>query len=378
MRCKVGFCKRLGLLFDGKQISLKMWLVILSVGFVFSILVGAFSSPDTVNMNNFFEVLRQNTLYNIIGVKYNWDDIFKKRRNKFPLPGPMPGRVAVITGGARGLGTEVVKNLLLCDFHVVIGCRRVSAGEKAVEDLRAAGVVTGTTKVLELDVGSLASVRTFAKQVLDACPRIHVLYNNAGIMLVPFELTKDGNESQFAVNYLGHFLLTHLLLPRLEASTVGGAASRIINVSSCAHYGGSMEFEDLQMKKSYVSSAAYARSKLAQVMFTKSLQKRLAARNANVQVYAVHPGVVNTDLFKDTYIRRFFPWMPGLMFKSPEEGARTLMYAGLAPELEGRGGVYLSNCGEEQPSRVARDQAKQDRLFSETCTLLGIQDFDKS
>ncbi|KAF4530086.1 hypothetical protein B566_EDAN001342 [Ephemera danica] len=256
----------------------------------------------------------------VVGVQANVDDMMKKRRNRFTLPDPMPGRVAVVTGGARGIGVEVVKNLLICEFHVVLGCRRVSAGEKAVEDLRAAGVVTGTTKVLELDVGSLASVRTFAKQVLDACPRIHVLYNNAGIMHVPFELTVDGHESQFAVNYLGHFLLTHLLLPRLEASVENNIASRVVNVSSYAHYGGNMEFEDFQFKQNYISEAAYARSKLAQVMFTKTLQQRLSSRGANVQVFAVHPGVVDTELFKETVIGRFMPFVPRLMFKKKAHG----------------------------------------------------------
>nr|CAD7568537.1 unnamed protein product [Timema californicum] len=275
------------------------------------------------------------------------------------------GDVAVITGGARGVGASVVTKLLQCDMHVVIGCRDVKAGQKLIEGLRVSGVTSGSAECFPLDMTSHASVRMFAESVLQKCPKIHVLINNAGIMFVPFSLTEDGFESHFAVNYLSHCLLTHLLLPRLKASSMGRYTNcRVVNVSSCAHMAGTIYFDDFNMKESYLPSAAYAQSKLAQILFTRALERRLRRETAPVQAHAVHPGVVNTDIFNGTFFKRVFPWVIRLFFKSQDEGALPVLYAAVSTELEGKGGTYISNCRVTQTGDLADSEELQEKLWT--------------
>ncbi|XP_065344984.1 retinol dehydrogenase 12-like [Cloeon dipterum] len=356
-----------------------MWIYFAAaapVVWVIILLSSLYNCPgDKITMSNFFDRCRQQAVYNAIGMKANFDDLLKRRQNRFTPPGNLKGRVVVITGGTKGIGLEVIKELLKCDMNVVMGCRKVSAGEKAIAEIREAGVQTGTSKVFECDTSSFESTRKFAEKVLASCPKVNVLINNAGIMLVPYELTADGHESQWQVNYLSHFLLTKLLLPRLEESAANGINSRIVNLSSSAHLGGILNFDDLEMKKEFVSSTAYANSKLAQVMFTKSLQRSFDARGAPLQISSVHPGVVNTDLFKDTYITRMFPWMPTLLFKSPAQGATPVLYAALAAEMEGKGGSYISNCAEYPVSDEAKNIEKQNKLFEVSCKDIGVNVF---
>ncbi|XP_047120945.1 dehydrogenase/reductase SDR family member on chromosome X isoform X2 [Schistocerca piceifrons] len=258
-----------------------------------------------INWKLIFKAVCYEIYYYVIGAAAIVEDFMNGHRNKLELV-QRPGDVAVITGGARGIGVEVVKNLLKCDMHVII----------------------------------------------------------AGIMFVPFSLTEDGYESHFAVNYLGHCLLTHLLLPQLK---VGGHSrdvnARIINVSSSAHVVGNINFKDLNLKDMYVASEAYAQSKLAQLLFTKKLESLLRESDSHVQVHAVHPGVVNTDLFNDTTLKKIFPWVPPLFFKTPAQGAITIMHACLSPSLEGHGGNYLSNSRVIANSPKADNKVTQDKLW---------------
>lgn len=278
---------------------------------------------------------------------------------------PKPGEVAVVTGGARGIGVEVVKKLLQCGMHVVIGCRNVEAGERAVKSIRSCGITSGEVSCFQLDVGSFKSIKTFAGLVLKSFPRVDLLVNNAGIMFVPYAKSEDGFESHFAVNYLGHCLLTHLLLPHMiDTAKEKETNCRIVNVSSCAHLAGSINFKDLSMSTDYIPSASYAQSKLAQVIFTKSLDSKLRNHNIPVQVHAVHPGIVNTDLFDGTLLKIIAPWIPPLFFKTPGQGAETIIHACLAPAVEGHGGSYLSNCRETAVSPHATSKEVQNKLWS--------------
>ncbi|XP_046395066.1 dehydrogenase/reductase SDR family member on chromosome X-like [Ischnura elegans] len=331
--------------------------------------------------SDFIKAAKCNCLINLMGVFAMVDDIISRRRNRFLLP-QKSNQVAVITGGARGIGVEVVKKLLKCGMNVVIGCRNVSAGEEVVKKIREGGIIGGDVKVLQLDMESMLSVRQFADKVKAAYPKIDVLINNAGIMFAPFKLTGGDDplnpvmESHFSVNYAGHFLLTHLLLPNLKAAGEDGIQhSRVVNVSSIAHFAGDINFKDIHSEKCYMPSAAYAQSKLAQVLFTRHLEKLFRESDVPVHVYAVHPGVCNTDLFEGTYLKIAVPWIINFIFKHPAGGATTIMFPAVAPDAESLGGSYTSNCRVCSPSAIARDDVKAKELFDFTCNLLGIENF---
>ncbi|XP_046665966.1 retinol dehydrogenase 12 [Homalodisca vitripennis] len=320
-------------------------------------------------MLHLLKSLKYTIYYYMLGTVGIIEDFFYRRYNKCELQN-RTDEVAVITGGARGIGAEVVKKLLLCDMHVIIGCRDVSKGTEMVRGLRAQGITSGSTSILPLDMACLDSVRAFATAVLHSRPRLDLLINNAGIMFPPYSETVDGFESQWAVNYLGHFLLSHLLLAWLHQSPSNNP--RIVNISSCAHHASfPIDFSDINMRKRFITQAAYAQSKLAQLMFTQLLHRELRAIDSRVSVVAAHPGIVDTDLFNGTLMKTVMPWAPGLLFKTPEEGATTVMYAA----LHARGGDYISNCRSVYMSTLARDKRKQKELFSHSLHSLGINSF---
>lgn len=319
--------------------------------------------------------IKYQLVYYAVGFVAIFEDVFGRSRNKCDLQ-CKSNEVAVITGGARGIGAHVVKALLKCDMHVIIGCRNVSAGSTMVRKLRENGVESGSTTVLPLDLQSIDSIRTFAEAALKAKPQINILINNAGIMFPPYRETEDGFESQWGVNYIAHFLLTHLLLPSMISSAVS-RKSRIINVSSCAHtVTKPFDFSDLNMKKNYIPTAAYAQSKAAQIMFTQYLDRLLQEKNYPVRVYAVHPGIVNTDIFDDTLIKILCPLpIRQLLFKMPEEGATSIVYACISPDLEDIGGVYISNCTITKPYDYVTKKSIQNKLFEVTKDILNVENF---
>lgn len=189
------------------------------------------------------------------------DDWVNVRRNKIVLP-DAARRIAVITGGARGIGTEVVRGLLKANMTVIMGIRKPELVKKLSDSMENGE----NLKAFPLDLQSLKSVKEFADQVLKEHPEIHLLVNNAGIMFGDFKLTEDGIETQLAVNHIGHFYLTHLLLPGLKKGATLTKSSRVVNVTSCAHYPGKVYFDDINMKEHYDTTAAYSQAKLAQVI----------------------------------------------------------------------------------------------------------------
>jgi NAD(P)-dependent dehydrogenase (short-subunit alcohol dehydrogenase family) len=206
--------------------------------------------------------------------------------------GDQHGRIAVITGANSGLGFETARVLAERGATVVLAGRDAGRTSTAADRLRAAIPGTVELQTAELDLASLESVRKAAADLTTRFPGLDLLINNAGVMMPPYGLTKDGFELQFGTNHLGHFALTGLLMPSLLATS----GSRIVTVSSNAHRTGQMNFADLQSSKHYRKMAAYGSSKLANLLFTYELQRRLSAADAQTMALAAHPGTARTEL----------------------------------------------------------------------------------
>ncbi|CAM4396154.1 polyprenol dehydrogenase isoform X1 [Caretta caretta] len=308
------------------------------------------------------------------------------------------GNVAIVTGGAKGIGYHTVKHLARLGMHVIIAGNDESEGQEAVrkikeETVNEKGGVSvflfslGNVLVpldigmcllefLHCDLASMKSIRQFVQQFrAKNCP-LHVLVNNAGVMLVPERKTEDGFEEHFGLNYLGHFLLTNLLLETLKQSGTRSHNARVITVASATHYVGRLHLNDLQSRCSYSPHGAYAQSKLALVLFTYRLQHLITSDGNHVTANVVDPGVVNTELYKNVcWATKVVKWMTAwLFFKTPEEGASTSIYAAVSPELEGVGGIYLYNEQRTKSTDVSYDEELQRRLWTESCKMTRISD----
>ncbi|XP_011404099.1 PREDICTED: retinol dehydrogenase 12-like [Amphimedon queenslandica] len=273
----------------------------------------------------------------------------------------LDGKTVIITGANTGIGKETAIDLAKRGARVIVACRDEKRGSDAVRDIKAASK-SEEVILKKLDLASLASIRRFSEEVLQEESHIDILINNAGVMLCPYYLTKDGFELQFGTNHLGHFLLTNLLLDRIKES----APSRIVTVSSDGHYYGSLDFDDMMWSRSYKSFGSYTRSKLANVMFSRELAKRL--EGTGVSTYSLHPGAINTDLTRHMVAGWkiiFAPIFYALMWfltKTPKQGAQTTLHCAVSEEAEGVTGKYWSNCAVKKPNKLA--------LIDEDCTKL--------
>src|SRR2546430_14510040 len=266
----------------------------------------------------------------------------------------MEARVLLVTGANSGIGKATAWGLARLGGTVVMACRSATRGEAARQDIVRD---SGNSKVyLEIvDLASEDSTRSFAEEFKRKYPRLDVLINNAGVYTPHREVTPDGLERTFEVNYLSGFLLTHLLLDLLKKS----APSRIVNVSSSAHSGGTIHFDDLQGERRYGGFGAYGQSKLAQILFTQELARRL--QGTGVTVNACHPGVIRTNLWiGGPSVVLQFAWM---FFKNPGKGAETPIYLATSPEVEGISGKYFARNQVLAPSARAQDPAVGRRPF---------------
>ncbi|KAI4501170.1 hypothetical protein M0802_003543 [Mischocyttarus mexicanus] len=318
-----------------------------------------------------------NVIYALLAIKEIFYDIINTRNNKTALL-LMPEKIAIITGGSRGIGSEVVKMLLQCQMEVIIGCRKPSAGEELISKIRESGITMGKAKVYKLDNNSLASVKEFADQVKNDYNEIHILINNAGIMFVPQKETVDGFDQQWSTNYLSHFYLTALLLPLLKTGSRPKENSRVVNISSCAHYIGKLNFDDINLKKNYNTYLMYAQTKLAQIISTRYLQYLFKEKQLGIQVYAVHPGIVNTNLFDHTYLRRL-KFLSKYIIKTPKQGAISIVYAAINDKIEEHGGIYISNCKEEKNvNPLVNDKSIQEKLHRISLDQVKLKDIFQS
>ena len=232
----------------------------------------------------------------------------------------LDGKTVIITGANSGIGLETAVDMAKRNARVILACRSVERGEAAVADVRKR---SGNNNVVfvQLDLGSLDSVRAFAAKMLEDEPHIDILINNAGVMTIPKRtLTSDGFEMQFGVNHLGHFLLTNLLLDRIKNTP----SARIVNLSSSAQgYAGKFEFDNLNSERSYSPFRAYCASKLANVLFTRSLAKRL--EGTGVTTNAVDPGAIKTGLQQHLT----FPLVSYMCYCSDEVALSMYLFCGI-------------------------------------------------
>jgi NAD(P)-dependent dehydrogenase (short-subunit alcohol dehydrogenase family) len=253
----------------------------------------------------------------------------------------LTGKLALVTGGSSGLGQETARALAEKGARVILTARDRPKGEAVAEAIRSS---TGNTQVEveDLELGSLASIRAFAQRFLERHDGLDVLINNAGVMACPFAKTADGFEMQLGTNHLGHFLLTCLLAPAL----LRAAPSRIVSVSSRGHHLSPVVFDDLHFeRRQYHKWLSYGQSKTANVLFAVGLERRLASHG--VHANALHPGGIVTELARHM-VAEDFEFMSSrastMRFKTVEAGAATSVFAATAPELEGKGGLYLEDC----------------------------------
>lgn len=274
----------------------------------------------------------------------------------------MKDKTVLITGGNAGIGKATAIGLAKRGAHVVIACRSRERGLAAVEEIEKE---SGNNRVdlLVMDLASQRSVRAAAKEFQERFGKLDVLINNAGVFLPKREVTEDGIEKTFATNYLGHFLLTHLLLDTLKKSS----PSRIVNVAS-KHGGIKINFDDLMLEKSYSILKAVGPTKLGLVMFTKELAKKL--EGSGVTVNSLHPGLVRTTLLKDTgFLRYIFKLIPHV---SPAKGAETSIYLASSPDVQNVSGKFFSNKKETATGKQANIDADNQRLYDTSMKLAGL------
>ena len=285
------------------------------------------------------------------------------------------GRIAVVTGANSGLGYWTARGLAGAGAAVVLAVRSTVKGDKAAAEIRS--VTGGDARVVELDLADLSSVRAFPERL--AAERVDILVNNAGIMAPPRQVTKDGFESQFGTNHLGHFALTGVLLPRVLAAP----EPRVVTESSGLHRTGTINFDDLQGEKSYSRWGAYGQSKLANLMFCFELQRRATAAGSNLKSMASHPGYAATNLQfsgPTRFHERAFMWVGNAVFaQSAEKGALTELYAATVPDLPGGTYVGPDGRGEQRgyPKIVraaskAYDENASQRLWAVSEELTGV------
>lgn len=282
------------------------------------------------------------------------------------------GRVAIVTGANTGLGFETARMLAARGASVVLAVRDVEKGR------RAADRIDGDVAVQALDLTSLDSVRSAAAELRATYPRIDLLINNAGVMYTPKQTTADGFELQLGTNHLGHFALTGLLLD----SILPVPGSRVVTVSSTGHrIRAAIHFDDLQWERSYSRVAAYGQAKLANLMFTYALQRRLEPHGTTLAV-AAHPGISETELLRNapTAFRTVITWLAPLLTQTAAMGALPTLRAATDPAVEGGQYYGPGNRGEIKgfprlvtSSPESHDRAVQERLWTVSEELTGVR-----
>lgn len=283
----------------------------------------------------------------------------------------MQGKTVVVTGGNSGIGFETATALAGMGARVVVTARNADKGRAAVAAVTHRLGGEAQVQLVVFDLADLSSVRRGAAEILEQAPRIDVLVNNAGLVLSERSETVDGFEATFATNHLGPFLLTNLLLDRIRASS----PARIVNVASTAHSAArkGIPFDDLQSEKKYATMRVYGQSKLANILFTQELARRLDG--TGVTANSLHPGTVRTGYGGDGDARGLLAFgikISSPFFLSPAKGARTSVYLASDPAVAGVSGEYFVKCKARQPKPWARDPEAARRLWEVSEELVGL------
>jgi NAD(P)-dependent dehydrogenase (short-subunit alcohol dehydrogenase family) len=276
-------------------------------------------------------------------------------------------KVCVVTGGTDGIGKAVAHGLAVQGARVLIHGRDPAKGQRAVAEIRARSR-NSEIEFLQADFGSLAEVRRLASAVQERAPRIDVLINNAGAFFSRRSLSNDGYEMTLAVNHLAPFLLTHLLSDALRSA----GQARIVTTASNTHRRATIRFDDLQATGKYTAIGAYSHSKLANILFTRALSKRLYG--TGVTATCVHPGFVRTEIGRniDGTLGKWFFSLISHFARPPEKGAQTLVYLAASPQVQGANGGYYFDSKEIAPSAAAQDDGVAERLWEVSARLVLI------
>ncbi|XP_019700360.1 retinol dehydrogenase 13 [Harpegnathos saltator] len=275
--------------------------------------------------------------------------------------------VVIITGASSGIGKEIALELARRGGHIILAVKDVAAGEKVARQIR--DISGRDAEVKAIDLSSLKNVQSFVEQL--ETRKVDILVNNAGIVFHPFEKTAEGFEMHFVTNYLGHFLLTQLLLPKLCAA----GQSKIINVSSQAHIISAIHLEDLNLEKDFTAREAFGQSKLALILMARHMSKLLT--DTDVAINTVNPGIVRGTRhmryspLNSTFLIKLImqPWM-WLFLKNAVQGAQTAVYVAVSRELEKHSGKYFSDCQMYTPSVNAVDDTMAEKLYTKSLILI--------
>jgi len=282
----------------------------------------------------------------------------------------MKGKICMITGANSGIGKATALGLAKMGATIVMVCRNKDRGEKALEDIKKE-VENGTVDLMIADLSTQKAIHQLVKEFKERYQFLHVLINNAGVNLSRCVLTEDGIETTFAVNYLAQYLLSNLLLDVLQASS----PARIVNVASSV-LAKNIDFENLNGEKHYRQLNAYGQSKLAVILFTYELSRRI--EGTGVTVNCLHPGYVKTNMIKNfrKFVKYFYPLI-GLFMKKPKKGAKTSIYLASSSEVEGVSGKYFKKRKEVESMKAAYDKEIAKRLWDVSIALTNLN-FNKT
>ncbi|MCJ1423737.1 hypothetical protein MMC29_001621 [Sticta canariensis] len=308
------------------------------------------------------------------------------------LDGKLADKVILITGGSSGIGIETARTLHATGARLFLPVRDIEKGQKVVDSIRSDDESNKAEIILiKMELDSLDSIRNGVKEILSKTDRLNVLVANAGVMATPESRTKDGFETQFGTNHIAHFLLFQLLKPTLLKSSSRAFQSRVICVSSVGHRFGPVRFDDYNFDKpsSYNPFQSYGQAKTSNIYMANEIERRYSSRG--LHGISLHPGGIKTNItvhVQDTAAAFWENPAIKAVLKSPQQGAATTTYAALSRDLEGKGGVFLSNCAIMGPTRSdsaidtsddgyaahAYDAASEGRLWKDSLKMVGLED----